>query len=596
MKKRKFNKYLLTWLLAFLMVVSTVSGSGIPAQAAEASGAEVSTEVSAGVEVAAEDGDDAAADEGSDDSGTDYKFSLTYRADRVLDDYDVTNRYTATFESNYPLFLYWDGIHDYSDSNCRVYLVGMVKGGLAQSISNTYVYLLSGTYTQYKTSTGKVQASKTYTHDDGFKALNYFNTSSESDYVCDCYVFESLADAEAFFENGEEDTTIRPPDEITEEEPVDETWKGVILGVVSEWLGGILETLVPPLKAIAEGISQNCQTLVDVRDHIIDNLPKRMSNALRGFFNTLDGSIVDSGNKILAFHNWQIEKFEEFVGFFDELLTWTESVAIDIGTEVTDAMFALMPDWLENLLKDHFNMFFAEPFDKFLEFLPKYSEFMQKGFDNVAKLTEDFSKGITKFFEFVDWFLDGVFMSDFADKFWETNREVWQPVEDAFFEACVPDFELVDAKMAELRSKLGFIDDFMEAGEYLLNFVKNLGTGKPPVFTVSLWASKYMPAQTVTIDLSWYAQFKPAVDLLVAGVIWVNFLLNMYKRLPEIINGVGAVTMTATKIDPAFHVSTKSPELSEYTPDVSVRGSYGDLNHMERAGDEWERSFAKWFR
>lgn len=46
--------------------------------------------------------------------------------------------------------------------------------------------------------------------------------------------------------------------------------------------------------------------------------------------------------------------------------------------------------------------------------------------------------------------------------------------------------------------------------------------------------------------MSWYARFKPTVDLIIITYSYISFAFLVFKRAPDIISGAGAVT-TKTK-------------------------------------------------
>lgn len=45
--------------------------------------------------------------------------------------------------------------------------------------------------------------------------------------------------------------------------------------------------------------------------------------------------------------------------------------------------------------------------------------------------------------------------------------------------------------------------------------------------------------------MSWYARYKPSVDIILSGILWIVFVWNTFKTLPSIINGVGGQVVSA---------------------------------------------------
>lgn len=118
-------------------------------------------------------------------------------------------------------------------------------------------------------------------------------------------------------------------------------------------------------------------------------------------------------------------------------------------------------------------------------------------------------------------------------------------IKELFESFFVPDEELMNERLAQLRSRFAFIDSLAGYGEHILNFLQNASGKKAPSFTIDLskktgqfsWGS-----QVIVVDFAWYAPYKPIVDNVVAGIIWITWLWHMYKRLPEIIHGQGMTT------------------------------------------------------
>ena len=47
--------------------------------------------------------------------------------------------------------------------------------------------------------------------------------------------------------------------------------------------------------------------------------------------------------------------------------------------------------------------------------------------------------------------------------------------------------------------------------------------------------------------MSWYSRYKPFVDGIIIGFSYLSFTFLVFKRLPEIISGSGAITDTVSK-------------------------------------------------
>lgn len=530
MRQNKYSKYLLSWLLALVMVLGVFSSTSVPVYASES----------------------------TDDTSTDYKYSLEYQVTREIENSSGTyiNYNSAVFYSDYRMFLVSNG-YDYSNQGYRYYFLGYVVGDGTCNYA-TYdcdldgtadFFLQSARFKQYNSS-GELVIDKSYSDSkSNFDNNKKFMTLSEADYVCDGYVFESLAAATAFFETGDKSGLVREPDVIDDEDtPVDNSWKEIILEIIREWFGDTLEAIAGPLEAIANGISSTIETIVGIRDYIVANLPKRLSNALSTYFNNLDKSAVNIYTLFTGFYDFCKEKALESLSVINSIFEYTQDIAklmVDITPDAFKEVFT-------TAFWDHVE-FMAGKIDFLKEHVIDIGDFVSKMLEQSKTINTNLAGYINKFFDLGNWFLEGAFINDITEAFLSAFNDSWakfvEPFEDLFIKLFVPDTDFIHTELTALRAKLGFIDDFQTAGTYLLNFLKNLGGGSPPVLTIALWQTKYTGAQTVTIDFSWYAPYKPTVDKLLAGMIYVTFIWNVFRRLPDIIQGAGMVSNSAASIE-----------------------------------------------
>ena len=67
---------------------------------------------------------------------------------------------------------------------------------------------------------------------------------------------------------------------------------------------------------------------------------------------------------------------------------------------------------------------------------------------------------------------------------------------------------------------------------------------EPPVIWVHLEnaESKYgydYGGKEVALDLAWYQKYKPSVDGIVSGFMWLGYLWMLFTKAPDILNGMG---------------------------------------------------------
>lgn len=129
---------------------------------------------------------------------------------------------------------------------------------------------------------------------------------------------------------------------------------------------------------------------------------------------------------------------------------------------------------------------------------------------------------------------------------------IYEKMKTLLDEIFLPDPEKMKARLAHLNERFSFVENLNGFGIHVLKLLQNATGVNAPVVTLNLgsYRGKYGwgEAGKVTIDFSWYAEYKPLVDNLLAGIIWINWLWHTYKRIPEIIHGLGMTTETVIDI------------------------------------------------
>lgn len=134
-------------------------------------------------------------------------------------------------------------------------------------------------------------------------------------------------------------------------------------------------------------------------------------------------------------------------------------------------------------------------------------------------------------------------------------QRIQEKVRELFEYFFIPDEEVTNQRLDQIRQKFAFIDTLAGNGEAIMDFLKNASGSKAPVITISLgsYAGSFnYGSGSVVIDFSWYEPYKPMVDNIMAGIIWVVWLWHMYKRIPDIIAGnsmTAASALRATRKD-----------------------------------------------
>lgn len=127
---------------------------------------------------------------------------------------------------------------------------------------------------------------------------------------------------------------------------------------------------------------------------------------------------------------------------------------------------------------------------------------------------------------------------------------IQEKIKELFEYFFVPDEDLTNQRLDQIRQKFAFIDTLAGNGEAIIDFLKSASGTKAPVITISL--SSYKGSfnygnSDIVIDFSWYAPYKPMVDNIIAGIIWAVWLWHMYKRIPDIIAGNSMTTASVLR-------------------------------------------------
>lgn len=104
----------------------------------------------------------------------------------------------------------------------------------------------------------------------------------------------------------------------------------------------------------------------------------------------------------------------------------------------------------------------------------------------------------------------------------------------------VPDADFISEKWNAIRSRFAFADSITATGEVLVNILDGLDP-EPPVIYIDLGAAEgsyNIGGEVPFIDLRWYAQYKPTMDMIVSAFLWLAFVWRLILKLPGIISGM----------------------------------------------------------
>ena len=104
----------------------------------------------------------------------------------------------------------------------------------------------------------------------------------------------------------------------------------------------------------------------------------------------------------------------------------------------------------------------------------------------------------------------------------------------------IPDADFISEKWNAIRSRFDFADSITATGEVLVNILDGLDP-EPPLIYIDLGAAEgsyNIGGEVPFIDLRWYAQYKPTMDMIVSAFLWLAFVWRLILKLPGIISGM----------------------------------------------------------
>ena len=128
-------------------------------------------------------------------------------------------------------------------------------------------------------------------------------------------------------------------------------------------------------------------------------------------------------------------------------------------------------------------------------------------------------------------------------KFGDTFSEI---LKDLF----IPSDDFIEDKVNQIKSKFSFAYSTIEIIESIQANIQNAET-EPPVITMNFGnaKSKYNWGGTAyALNFDWYAEYKPFVDSILSGIMWLLFVWRVFVRLPSIINGGSSAVSDSIKI------------------------------------------------
>ena len=114
----------------------------------------------------------------------------------------------------------------------------------------------------------------------------------------------------------------------------------------------------------------------------------------------------------------------------------------------------------------------------------------------------------------------------------------------------VPDPDYFAGKVESLKAKFPIVSNVQDLGNNMKSFFLSLGT-KAPIIYIDLGASQWHPmgGRVKFIDLTWYAQYKPTMDMILGGFLWLWTGWRLLHAAPGIISGAAGTWGQPTSIN-----------------------------------------------
>lgn len=113
-------------------------------------------------------------------------------------------------------------------------------------------------------------------------------------------------------------------------------------------------------------------------------------------------------------------------------------------------------------------------------------------------------------------------------------------VKEAVQSLVVPDKDYLSDKVAALCAEFAFADAIVRTAQALHLGLANIAT-EPPVIYIDLGAFRgdyNIGGRVPFLDLRWYAEYKPTVDIIISAFLWICFAWRIFMKLPGIISGM----------------------------------------------------------
>lgn len=222
-----------------------------------------------------------------------------------------------------------------------------------------------------------------------------------------------------------------------------------------------------------------------------------------------------------------------------------------------------------------------------------YTSWFQKIIKGIEELPSKFESWITDCktaieelpSKFADWFNSII---EKLSSIWETLKSIPQAILDGFRQLLsdlfMPSSDFIPNKVEALHQKYPYLDTFQNLGTSLKDYLIGLGVS-PPIIYIDLGAARnsyVWGGKQIFIDLTWYAEYKPTMDFIISGFLWLWFAFRLWQSAPGIIQGTSGMWGDGNAVpDYTFHM----PKYQQGNNWLNSGSSY----HGRGTGSRWKK-------
>lgn len=106
--------------------------------------------------------------------------------------------------------------------------------------------------------------------------------------------------------------------------------------------------------------------------------------------------------------------------------------------------------------------------------------------------------------------------------------------------------ELINNNVSSIKNKFLFIDNIKNNINSMVSVITD--TTKAPKFELNV-NSKWYSGTVTVIDFSWYDNYREFGDTVICMFCYLGFIWNIFKRLPDIVQGAGASSYSVDMVN-----------------------------------------------